>query len=119
MFTLVCPRCQKNSYSSDEESFFRCPYCGFKFSGRYGPDKRREERVQKELPFNFSCEEENVKATTMNFSEKGLSIKIFNDPQIAVGNIIELLVGDLQIKAEVIWVNILPQGSLLGLHRLN
>lgn len=119
MFTLTCPRCQRNSYSSDEEFFHACPYCGFKFSGRHGPDKRLEERIKQEIPFDFSCHEQHFEASTMDFSEKGLSIKIFGELPVTVGKTIDLSIGDLQIKAKVVWINKLPNKSMVGLQRLN
>ncbi len=119
MFTLTCPRCQKNSYSSDEESFHACPYCGFKFSKKYGSDRRREERVKQETFFDFSCQEQLCKANTVDFSEKGLSIKILDDPPIKEGDTVELTIGDNKVKAKVIWTNKQFDKSTVGLQRLN
>lgn len=119
MFTLTCPMCRKNSYSSDEESFHVCPYCGFKFSGKYGPDRRCEERVKQETGFIFSCQEQHFEASTIDFSEKGLSIKIFGDPPVTVGDTIDLSIRYLQIKAKVMWVNKLHNKPMVGLQKLN
>lgn len=119
MFTLSCPKCQKNSYSSDEEFFHACPYCGFKFSGRYGSDRRLKERTKQEIPFGFSCQEQHFEASTIDSSEKGLAIRIFGDPPVAVGNTIDLPIGDIQIRAKVMWVNKVSDKSMVGLQRLN
>jgi DNA-directed RNA polymerase subunit RPC12/RpoP len=119
MFTLTCPKCQKNSYSSAEEFFLACPYCGFKFSGKYGPDRRREERVRRENPFDLVYQEQTFKASTIDLSEKGLSIMILNNPPVSVGDIIGLVIGDLHVSAKVMWVNKLPDKSFSGLQRLN
>lgn len=119
MFTFTCPRCQKNSYSADEESFQPCPYCGFKFSGKYGYDRRCEERVKQEISFDFPYQEQHFEASTMDFSEKGLSVKIFGEPPVTAGDTIGLSIGDLPIKARVMWVNKLYNKSMVGLQRLN
>lgn len=119
MFTLTCPNCQRNSYSSDEESFFACPYCGFKFSGRYGPNRRGEDRIRQKIGFDFPYQEQHFEASTIDLSEKGLSIEIFNNPPVTAGDTTDFSVGDLQIRAKVMWVNKLPDKFLAGLQRLN
>jgi ribosomal protein L37E len=119
MYTFTCPRCQKNSYSADEKYFSPCPHCGFIFSGKYGSDRRHEERAKQETSFDFPYQEQHFGASTMDFSEKGLSIKIFGEPPIAVGNAISIPIGDPPIKAKVIWVNKLYNKSIFGLQKLN
>ena len=119
MLALTCPKCQKNSYSSAEEFFLACPYCGFIFSGKHGPDRRNEERVRQEISFDFPCQEQYFKASTIDLSEKGLSVMILDNPPVRVGDIIGLVIGDLQVSAKVVWVNKLPDRSFSGLQRLN
>jgi hypothetical protein len=119
MLRLICPKCQKDSYSAGVESFTGCPYCGFIFSGRYGDDRRCEERIKQETPFALSCQEQNLEANTIDFSEKGLCIKIFSEPPMAAGDTIDLTIGDLRIRAKVMWVKKLSDKSLAGLRRLN
>jgi len=121
MSTLTCPKCQKNSYSSAEEFFLACPYCGFKFSGKHGPDRRNEERVRQEISFDFPCQEQYFRASTIDLSEKGLSVNvnIYGEIPVTAGETIDLSVGDLQIKAKVIWVNKLLNKSMVGLQKLN
>lgn len=119
MFTLTCPKCQKNSYSADEQSFHSCPYCGFRFSRKYGPDRRHEKRIKQEINFGFPCHEQHFEATTVDFSEKGLSAKIEGETPVTVGEIMDLSIGDLQIRAKVVWVNKLSNNSMVGLQKLN
>ena len=119
MFTLSCPKCQMRSYSSDEISFSPCPYCGFIFSRRYGSDRRQKERIKEEKPIGFSYREQYFEASTMDFSEEGLSINIFGEPPVAVGDTLDLTVGDHQIRAKAMWINKLPNKFMVGLQKLN
>ena len=119
MFTLTCPKCQRNSYSSAEEFFLACPYCGFKFSGKHGSDRRNEERVKHESPFDLVYQEQTFKASTIDLSEKGLSAKIFDEPPVTEGDILDLSIENTQIKAKVKWVHRLSDTSAIGLLRLN
>ena len=119
MFTLTCPKCQRNSYSSAEEFFLACPYCGFIFSGRFGPDRRNEERVRQEISFDFPCQEQVFKASTIDLSEKGLSVKISDELPVTEGDILNLSIENTQINAKVKWVHRLSATSAIGLLRLN
>jgi len=119
MLKLLCPNCRKNSYSSSENYFSLCPYCGVRFSGRYGSDRRHAERVKKETACILNCQGQNLEAESIDFSKEGLGIKIFAKTPVAVGETIELSTGDLQIKAKIMWVNELADKSLVGLQRIN
>src|SRR4030043_89620 len=89
MLRLICPKCQKDSYSAGVESFNPCPYCGTKFSGTYGLYTRCEERIKHEIPFVFPYQGGHLEATTVDFSERGLGIKILGEPSIVTGDTIE------------------------------
>ncbi len=121
MLRLICPKCNKDSYSADVESYRPCPYCGYVFSGKYGPDKRSANRMERKIPFVFPYQGQSLKASAVDFSEKGIGIKIFGEPPIAVGDTIDLSIGDLQIKAKVVWVKHKSDESMVmaGLGRLN
>lgn len=119
MLRLICPRCRKDFYRADIKSFDRCPYCNIIFSGKYGSDKRSEGRIGQETPFVFSYEGRHLGATTVDISKKGLGIKIFNGPPIAENDTIDLQIGELQIKAKVMWVRTQPGSLMAGLTKLN
>lgn len=119
MIRLICPKCQRDSYIVSVEVFKSCPYCGCVFSGKYGIEKRTEKRIKREIPFVFSYQGQNLEATTVNFSDRGLGIEIFGAPPLNQGGVIELTVGDLHLKAVVTWVERLPDKVLSGLKRLN
>lgn len=108
---LICPRCNKDSYSASAEIFKPCPYCGILFSGKYGVEKRKEYRIKKEMPLKLSCREQNFDAQTINFSEKGLCVKLYDDPRFPVGDTLDLNIEDAKIKAQLIWIVNKPELS--------
>jgi hypothetical protein len=108
---LTCPECEKDSYSASAEAFKPCPYCGILFSGKYGSEKRKIVRMKKEIPVRFSYKGQKVEATTINFSDKGLSLKIFGTPSLPVGDIMELNIGDAAVRAQIMWFFDNPQTS--------
>lgn len=114
---LTCPGCEKDSYSASAEAFKPCPYCGMLFSGRYGSEKRREVRIRKEIPVIFFYKGQKVEATTINFSDKGLSLKIFGTPSLPIGDIMEFNIGNYSVKAQVMWFfdNPLASTAVTGL----
>ena len=61
----------------------------------------------------------SYKANTVDFSEKGLSIKILDDLPIKEGDTVELTIGDNKVKAKVIRTNKQFDKSTVGLQRLN
>jgi hypothetical protein len=119
MFKHLCPKCRKNSFSADEYYFSACPYCGVRFSGRYGSDRRHAQRVKQETSCVLNCQGQNLEAESIDFSKEGLGIKIFAKTPVAVGETIEVSTSDLRIKAKIVWVNELADKSLVGLQRIN
>lgn len=119
MYKLSCPKCGKNSYSTDEDPFSPCPYCGVVFSGKYGTNKRRQERVKQETPLVCSWQGQPLKANTIDISKEGLRIKISSDAPVTAGDIMDFSLCEIRIKAKVMWANNLPDTSMAGLQRLN
>ena len=121
MLRLVCPKCNRDSYTTSVESFGTCPYCRLVFSAKHGIEKREHERTKREFPFAFSYEGHALKACVMDFSTKGFGINIFGDHSISPGKILDIKIGDLQVVAKVMWVNNRSDESIsmMGLSRLN
>jgi hypothetical protein len=119
MLRQLCPVCGKHSYSADENNFSPCPYCGVRFSGRYGADRRRAERIKKTTACVLNYQGQYLEAESANFSEEGLGINMLPETPVAVGETIELSTDDFQIKARVVWENKLADKSLVGLQRIN
>jgi len=104
MLRIPCPKCRRSYYTPDVESFHTCPNCGSLFSGKYGLNTRGEGRIKQEIPFAFSYQGDYLEASTVNVSEKGLDIRIFSDPPIATGDILNLTIGKLSVVAKVMRV---------------
>jgi hypothetical protein len=119
MLRITCPKCRKTSYTPDVESFYSCNYCGFRFSGKHGPDRRREIRVRKVIPFVLSYQNQDFEASTLDFSEKGMGIKITGKPSIAAGDVLNLAVGNLSLLTRVMWTRGLPDGAVAGLEKVH
>lgn len=117
MIEHLCPKCEKISYSADEHRFSPCPYCKSRFSGKYGSDRRREERYKKEAVIVLNYQGRHIEARSTDFSKEGMGIRVLGETSLGMGEIIELSTSDLHIKAEVMWVNKLPNISLVGLQR--
>ena len=100
---LTCPECRKNSYSASVEAFKPCPYCGILFSGKFGSEKRSDYRISQEIPLLFSYNGKNLEASTLNVSPTGLSIKIFGQHALPIGDTMELDVGNSRVKTEIMW----------------
>jgi len=112
LLRLICPECQKDSYSVSVENFKPCPYCGILFSGKYGAEKRDEGRINKEIPFILPYKGQNLEASTINFSKKGLNIKIFGKPSLPVGHVMEFSIGNSFVKAQILWFFNAPEVSI-------
>jgi PilZ domain len=115
---FVCPKCNEYSYSADDKCFSPCPHCELNFSGKYGADRRCEERVKQEVPIVFSYQGEHLEVRTKDFSQEGLGIKILGNPSIDTGYIVNLSIGDEQMKAKVIWANKLSDETVAGLQKM-
>jgi hypothetical protein len=101
---LICPVCKKDSYSASAEAFKPCPYCGIAFSGRFGREKRNEDRSPTDFNIGFSYKGKNLEASTVNISKTGLSMKITGTSDLPVGDIMDLKVRDSDLKARIVWV---------------
>jgi hypothetical protein len=109
---LICPRCNKDSYSASADIFKPCPYCGILFSGKYGVEKRNEYRIQKEINVTLSTEHQDFEAKTINFSEKGLCIQLSGNPALPPGDVFNLNIYDSRIKARLLWITNKPDVPL-------
>jgi hypothetical protein len=119
LIRFTCPKCHKDTYTAKVEVFTPCPYCGCFFSGKYGVEKREKKRMKRKIAFPFRYEGQELKANTVDFSDQGLGIEIFGALPFSQDDVIELTIGDLKIKATIIWVERLPNKHLFGLKRLN
>lgn len=119
MTKQVCPKCGMNSYSAAEESYLPCPYCGFRFSGTYGPDRRHDERIAREDDVVLAFQGRRLEAKSIDSSKEGIAIKISGQFLGSIGDTIDISKESSQIHAKVAWVNQLSDRSIIGLRRLN
>lgn len=117
MFRLVCPQCANTSYSANEVSYMPCPYCGCKFSGKHGSERRQEERFRKETAIVLTYDGKQLEAKSVDFSRKGLKVEVFNGTKLAAGGAINFLMDGLLITAKIKWVDNLFDKSVAGLER--
>jgi phage terminase large subunit GpA-like protein len=118
MFKLRCPKCHKDSYSSDQEFYAPCPYCGHIFSGKHGSDRRKEERTAKKISFSFPHNEQSLQSNTKDLSNNGLCVEIFGESSITTGDDVNLSIGDTRFNARVVWKKTQPDKSLVGLQKI-
>jgi len=118
MNKLICPECKGDSYSSDEIHFSDCPYCGVRFSGLYGLERMREERVQLEQGCSVYYNEQNFDAITIDVSQGGLSLEVVSDLPTEADDIIDLTIVDYPMKAKIMWINRQNNHLKVGLRQL-
>lgn len=78
---------------------------GIHISAKYEIEKRLEDRTKKEIPFVFTHNKHNLKASTVNFCKNGLCVKVLERIPLTVGEIANLKIRKSSLKAEVRWVN--------------
>jgi ribosomal protein S27E len=118
MLRIPCPKCGTYVFISDAGSFIPCPQCGAIFSGKHGPDKRKEPRIPKKINFSLSLGDRTYKASTSDLSASGVGIKVFGRPPLAQGEILTLPIGRPFMQARVMWVKRLPDQSLAGFQKV-
>ena len=116
MVRINCPYCGQHAYSAAVESFLPCNFCGKIFSGKHGPEKRKEPREKRQIPFYFLWKDRQVKAQTFDCSDQGLGIEVFGQMSLAVGKMLTFTLEDLPREGKVAWVSNLPQKVVAGLN---
>ncbi|MEW6586822.1 MAG: PilZ domain-containing protein [Nitrospirota bacterium] len=117
MLRLVCPGCKRDTYSSDELNFRRCPYCGTSFSGVHGINRRNEERTLEERRCFLVYKGQRLEATTIDSSESGFSINVRGDSSLRKGDVISVCLDDLEAETKIVWISSQPDRFRLGLQR--
>jgi hypothetical protein len=119
MFRLLCPKCGKDSYSAAEENFLPCPYCGLRFSGRYGVDRRNRERIVNEEAVVLAFQGQRLEAKSFDISKEGMGVEIIGRFQGKVGDTVDVSRGAVGIQTKVMWTNQVSDKCLVGLKGLN
>lgn len=103
--------CNRDAYNSSVDVFKPCPYCGILFSGKHGMDRRREARVQKEIPFVLTHKGQFLEASTINISEGGLCVKIHGGIPFSLGDVLNLHLNGSGFRARIAWAYSYPDES--------
>ncbi len=119
MLRIPCTKCGTYVFISDAGSFIPCPQCGAIFSGKHGPDKRKEPRAPKKINFSLSLKGRNYKASTSYLSSGGMEIQVFGRPPLTPGMLLTLSIQKPSIQAKVIWVKQHSDYSLAGLQKVS
>ena len=104
---LLCPQCEKLSYTAAEEVYSPCPYCGFIFSGRHGSDKRIIPRIETKESFTLQINNKNYRANTVNISETGVCIETDKKVPLTSSRLLGLNIPYLNLKtrAKIVWID--------------
>jgi len=89
------------------------------FSGKFGTDRRKEKRIEKEDDVFFLYKGKNLDAKTLNISKSGFTIKINQSDILPIGDIIEVKYGNDDLRARIMWVMRKDDFALTGLKILN
>ncbi len=116
MLRINCPACGQYTYSASVEAFSPCSYCGKIFSGKYGPEKRREHREKRQILFNFIWRGRPVEAQTFDCSHRGLGIEVFKPLPLTVGQSLNFTLEELPRAGKVAWINNFPHKVVAGLN---
>lgn len=126
---LICPECNKPSYTASPESYNPCPYCGFIFNNKslIGPDKRLEQRLYWSASCQLSQKDTTdsgstlIMAKTEDISQTGLRIR-YAGGKLIPGNTVNISIKDLNLEtsALVMWSKDMNEGDKqAGLHSLS
>jgi hypothetical protein len=75
--------------------------------------------VERQIPFDFSHQDRNFTASTIDLSERGAGIEVYGEVSIEEGDILTLTIEDTTIRAKIMWVKKLPNKARAGLEKLN
>lgn len=105
---LICPDCNKPSYTSDDGIYSPCPYCGLVFS-KNGYDKRKEKRFDWKVNCQVSVKDGqsnniNLTAITQDVSQNGMGIR-YTGVLLAAASAVDVCITDLNLRrtAKVMW----------------
>lgn len=109
---LVCPKCNKESFTAAPYTYLPCPHCGQSFS-LTGVDKRIYPRVHREVSFSLNLNSAVAPAKTIDISRGGMGVALSGAYAVPTGKILNVYVPELGIdsKAEVVWQKLLQKDT--------
>ncbi len=111
---FLCPKCGKKSDTATfKDPASSCPFCGSEANAKN--NRRREERVKKEIETVLEYRGECVEACSKDLSKGGLCVKTSGEFIGATGESLGLFMGPHRFLARVMWVDKLLNMSTVGL----
>lgn len=101
---LICPMCNKKSFTAAPRMYLPCPYCNNVFS-LDGIDKRQHPRISESKFFYVILNNKPISANIIDISKKGMQIKVIGSPSISIGQPLNIHIPALDIdsKVDIIW----------------
>ena len=115
MLRINCPTCGQYTYFASVENFHPCNFCGKIFSGKHGPEKRKEPRDKRQIPFYLMWRGRPVKAQTFDCSQQGLGIEVSKPLSLTIGHTLTFIIEEVSRVGKVAWINNFPQKVVAGL----
>ena len=106
MKKIICPSCQKASYTAAVDSNLPCPFCGFLLFGDSGLDRRRLKRVLTQNECEIMNGTSKVVAQAIDVSEGGVGVAISVETSFDKGDKVNVFIKDFEINtdATIVWV---------------
>jgi c-di-GMP-binding flagellar brake protein YcgR len=106
MKKIVCPSCQKASYTAAVDANLPCPFCGFLLFGNSGLDRRTLKRVLTHNACEIKGEMSSILAQAVDISEGGVGVEISGETSFDKGDKVNVMVREFEIEknATIIWV---------------
>ena len=102
---IVCPRCNRTSYTTAPEIYGPCPYCAFVFNWK-SPDRRVFKRTEKIAPLTVEMNGKKHNAEFVDLSKRGAGIILHGHPFLKKGAQLTCTFKDVKTetrKSKVVW----------------
>ena len=106
MKKIICPSCQKASYTAAIDSNLPCPFCGFLLFGDSGLDRRGLKRVLTQNECEIKKGTSNIIAQAIDISEGGVGVAISGKTSFDKGDKVNICIKDFEIisDATIVWI---------------
>ena len=106
MKKIVCPSCQRASYTAAMDSNLPCPFCGFLLFGDSGLDRRGLKRVLTRNECEIKSGTVSILARAVDVSEHGVGVEASEAISFDKGDNVNIAIRDFEIEgnATIVWV---------------
>lgn len=104
MEKVICPNCEKASYTASPQANAPCPYCGHLFHTER--ERRREPRRKEREVLVLFVNSEVIPARTVDISHGGIGLELRENPDLRPGEQVVLDIHSLRLRkrARLIWL---------------